>query len=112
MIGALLWFVGLVVQVEEIFILPLVLSSAQNKIFFFSPHTFSLYMSPSPSKLGRQSCRVAFLLICVSGCETNKSYHLLLSSPHHLAFTVKGQCNMTFSSLKLSQMARLIHYLV
>jgi hypothetical protein len=40
--------------------------AAQYKVFF-SPHTFSLYLSLSPINLGRQSCRVAFLFISVSG---------------------------------------------
>jgi len=33
-----------------------------------SPYTISLYLFLSPSKLGRQSCRVACLWICVFGC--------------------------------------------
>ncbi len=34
--------------------------------FFSSPYTISIHLSPSPSKLSRQSCRVTCLLICVS----------------------------------------------
>ncbi len=34
--------------------------------YFFTRRLISLYMSPSLSNLGRQSCRVACLLICVS----------------------------------------------
>jgi hypothetical protein len=34
---------------------------------FSSPETISLHLSPSHSKMGRQSCRVACLLISVSG---------------------------------------------
>ncbi len=41
------------------------ISPVQN--IFSSPCTISLYVSPSPSNLGRQSGRVAYLLICVSG---------------------------------------------
>jgi hypothetical protein len=37
------------------------------QIFCSSLHTFSLHLSLSPSKLGRQSCHVACLLIYVSG---------------------------------------------
>jgi hypothetical protein len=33
-----------------------------------SPHIISLQLSPSPIKLGRQSCRVACHLICVFSC--------------------------------------------
>jgi hypothetical protein len=61
------WFVGLVESVQEIFVLPLLLWSAQYKIFFSSPDTISLNYSHSPSKLGRQPCWVACLLISVSG---------------------------------------------
>jgi hypothetical protein len=34
---------------------------------FSSPYTFSLHLSPSPNKPGRQSCWVAWLLVCVFG---------------------------------------------
>jgi hypothetical protein len=36
-----------------------------------SAYTISLHLIPSPSKLGRQSCRVAYLLICVSALSPN-----------------------------------------
>jgi hypothetical protein len=56
------------VPVQDIFVLPWLLYLAQYRIFF--PHRtlycISLHLSPSPSKLDRQSCRDAFLLICVS----------------------------------------------
>jgi hypothetical protein len=45
------------------------------QIFFSSPYTFSIPLSKSPSKLGRQPCWVACLLVCVSGCP---SFPLLL----------------------------------
>jgi hypothetical protein len=35
---------------------------------FSSSYTISMPLSPSPSKLGRQPCWVACLLVCVSGC--------------------------------------------
>ncbi len=60
------WFVRLIVLVQNIFFLPWLLYSAQYKIFFSSPYTISVPLSPSPSKLGRQSCWVARLLVCVS----------------------------------------------
>jgi hypothetical protein len=37
-----------------------------DKIYFSLPNTISLHLSPSPSKLGRQSCRVACLIIFIS----------------------------------------------
>jgi hypothetical protein len=86
MIGALPWLVWRArLRVQDIFYPAFgsLVSAEQNTVFCSPPHTFSLYMSPSPSKLGRQSWRVAFLLICVSGCEMNKSYHLLYN---HLRF--------------------------
>jgi hypothetical protein len=46
------WLVGLVVPVQEIFVLPWLLWSDQYKIFFSSPyHTISIHLSPSPSML-------------------------------------------------------------
>jgi uncharacterized membrane protein len=43
---------------------------------FPSPYTISIHLSPSSSKLGRQSCRVAFLLRSVSGvhCALSLSF--------------------------------------
>jgi hypothetical protein len=58
-------FVGLVVLLQEIFVLPWLLQVAQYKIFFSSPYTISLHLSLLPSKLARQSCCVACLSICV-----------------------------------------------
>ena len=40
-------------------------SSRPNTKYFFPHRTL---LSPSPSKLGRQPCWVACLLVCVSGC--------------------------------------------
>ncbi len=38
--------------------------------YFFPPRTlFSIYVSPSPSNLGRQLCRAACLWMCVSAAE-------------------------------------------
>ncbi len=61
------WFVRFVVSVQETFILPWLLWSAQHKILFSSPFTISIYVSPSPSNLGGQSFRVACLWMWVSG---------------------------------------------
>ncbi len=44
------------------------LVSPVQTIIFLTAH-FLLYVSASPSNLGRKSCRVACLLICVSGCD-------------------------------------------
>ncbi len=49
-----------------IFVLRWPLKSAQYKIFFSSPYTISILLAISPSKLGRQSCRVTCLFKCVS----------------------------------------------
>ncbi len=40
--------------------------------YFSLPYPFLLQLSPSPSKLGRQSCCVACLLICESGAKSQK----------------------------------------
>jgi hypothetical protein len=37
---------------------------------FSSPYTISFYLSPSPSKLGRHLCLVAFLFLCVPGIQS------------------------------------------
>ncbi len=59
------WFFGLVVPVQILFVLAALAGPVQN--IFSSPYTISMPMSPSPSKLGRQPCWVASLLVCVSG---------------------------------------------
>jgi hypothetical protein len=43
-------------------------------IFFSSPYTISIYMPPSPSNLGRQSCRAACFGMYVSdwNCHTER----------------------------------------
>ncbi len=41
--------------------------SSTKNIFFLEAHNFAIHLSPLPSKLGRQSCRTACLLISVSG---------------------------------------------
>jgi hypothetical protein len=35
-----------------------------HNIYTFSPYTISLHLSPSPSKLGRQSCRFTVHGLC------------------------------------------------
>jgi hypothetical protein len=63
--GVLLgWFISLVVPVQEIFVLSWLLQLAQYKIFYFLHRTlylFFVFLSPSPCKLSRQSCWVAYV---------------------------------------------------
>jgi hypothetical protein len=75
----LIWFVGLVLLVQEIFILPWLLWSAQYNIFFSSPSTlFYFYVFPPlPSNLGRQSSRAACLSECVPAYK-NAAHRLCL----------------------------------
>ncbi len=47
-------------------------SGLSTKYFFLTLHYIDL--SLSPSKLGRQSCWVAYLLVCVSGMQGPKFY--------------------------------------
>jgi hypothetical protein len=75
------WFDGLVVLVQETFIISWMIWSVYYKILFSSRHTISIYVSPSPSSLARQSCRAAYLWMCVSGCNTRTSF---LTPPSHL----------------------------
>jgi len=66
--GSLLgWFIGLFVPRYKIFVFRLAFSSQPSTKYFSSHYTISIPLSPSPSKLGRQPCWVAFLLVCVSG---------------------------------------------
>ncbi len=63
-------FVGLFVPVQEIFGLPWLLYSAQDKkIFsFIVQYTISIHLSLIAQQAGRQSCWVArHLVVCVSG---------------------------------------------
>jgi hypothetical protein len=39
---------------------------------FFPLYTIKILLSPSSSKLGRGSCWVFFLFVCVSGCPTGR----------------------------------------
>jgi hypothetical protein len=48
------------------FVLPWLLYSAQYKYFFPHHHAVFHFIGPSSSKLGRQSCCITCLLICVS----------------------------------------------
>ncbi len=64
------WFVGLVVQVQETFILSWLRWSAQYKNVFSSPylHYFNLCVPIAQHPMqGRQPCRAACLWMCVSG---------------------------------------------
>jgi hypothetical protein len=64
-----------------------VLVGPVQNIFFSSPHTVFLHLTPSPSKLDRQSCSVAFLLICVSGKKSqfvDKKRNFKLSERQHI----------------------------
>ncbi len=55
--------------VQEIFcsVLAAVVGPVQN--IFSSPYAISITVSPSPRKLGRQPCWVAFLLLCLLFCS-------------------------------------------
>ncbi len=45
-------------------------SRPSTKYFFSSAYSISILLSPSPSKLGRQPCGVACLLVFVSGYDS------------------------------------------
>ncbi len=69
--------------VSDSFGLPWLLESAQYKIFFSSPYTISMPLVPAPSKLGKQPCWVASLLVCVSG-----RHHRSIQPYHSLAILI------------------------
>jgi hypothetical protein len=64
------WFVVLVVSLQEIFVLPHGCSGR--------PHTISITLYPSPSKLDRQPCWVSCLLVCVSGHPSPRCLRLYI----------------------------------
>ncbi len=62
---------------------------AQYKICFSSPYTISIHLSSSPSKLDRQSCWVASVLVCLWSALMNWSaghfrYHVLKGHHHKI----------------------------
>ena len=78
------WFIGLVVPIQEISVLPLAALVGPNKIFFSSTYTISIPLSPSPSKLGRQPCWATCLLACD-----------LVTLHGHFARMLKGVCPLS-----------------
>jgi hypothetical protein len=71
-------------------------SQPSTKYLFSSLHTISLHLFPSPSKLGRQSCRVTFLFImclwsvhyCIYINSTETSQPIKYKNP--LRFSLQG----------------------
>jgi hypothetical protein len=59
------WFVGHIVLIQETFALPWLPKLVQLKRFFLTIHYFNSFV-PIAQQLGRQSCRVACLFVCVS----------------------------------------------
>ncbi len=55
------------------------LLSGQYKIYFSSPCSIPIPLSPSPTKLGSQPCWVAFLLVCFYGSDQARSSHAVPS---------------------------------
>ncbi len=72
--GSLLgWFFGLVVLAKEIYVLPWLFSRPNTKYFFQNRTLLQVPLSQSPSELGRQSCWIACLLVCVSNFSSTNS---------------------------------------
>jgi hypothetical protein len=98
------WFVRLVPPVQEIFVLPWLLNRPSTKYFFLA--YLSIPLSPLPSKLGRQTCWAAFLLLCVSGLLSNPVSHGSLETGEGLIFRwftvpsapLEGDVLMAFTS--------------
>ncbi len=91
------------------------LVSPVQKCFLPHPHTFSLYVAPSPSNLGRQSCRVACLLICVSGTYTNSQISPQSSDPIWAKpislLTLLNSALISSNLLVLPQILHFLYYL-
>ncbi len=73
--------------------------SGQPSIKYFFPHRtlFQFFVSPSPSNLGRQSCRAACLWMCVSGLNISPSKALLAYTQ-----TEPENDNLRFLSMRTS----------
>ncbi len=65
---SLVGFLGLSCRHKR-FLVCLGCSSQPSTNIFSSPYTFSIPLSPPPSKLGWQPCWVTCLLVCVSGWD-------------------------------------------
>jgi len=79
-------------------------SRPSSKYFFSSPHTISIHLSLSHKKLGRQSCWVACLVICVSGISTRPVLQGPLSGS-------RSSCSPTVPALdSLSPPSKLHHF--
>ncbi len=75
--------------------------SSRPGIIFSSPYTISIPLAPSPSMLGRQSCWVACLLVCVSGIDFHLTfppsfYELTRTSPSRPQETILSQLFLCF----------------
>ncbi len=85
-------FIGLVVPVQEFFSCLGCSSRPSTKYFFLTIYYYNLYV-PSPSKLGRQSCWLACLSICVSGhaqSQSHKNEKRFLKNPAIKSFRLPG----------------------
>jgi hypothetical protein len=75
--GDLPWlvgFLGLLCQYKRILSSLGCSGQPSTKYFFLTRHIVLLHLSPSPSKRGRQSCRVGSLLISVSGPSPSRCF--------------------------------------
>ncbi len=79
------WFVGLVMPVQEIFLMPWLLLSAQYKIFFPHKWTISILLSLRPSKLAAGSPVSQYVSL---GNTVNGSHYLFCHLPSF--FTLVG----------------------
>jgi hypothetical protein len=70
--------VGRFVPVQKIFIYHALAAVGPVQDIFFLPVLYFFNLSPSSSKLGRQSCRVACLVMCFSDCITPLSARAVL----------------------------------
>jgi hypothetical protein len=92
--GVLPWLVCWARHADYNRLLSCIACSSQYKILFSSSHTFSLYQSPLPSNLGRQSCWVACL--CVSSRQ--KLFHSSCTVKKVSGFQVPSQ-DVTYQTL-------------
>ena len=88
------WFVGLVVSVQEIFVLPHGCSQCSGR-----PYTISITLSPSPSKLGRQPCWVSCLLVCVSGHPSPRCIWLYLRERSYKQIRILAEKSLFLNDL-------------
>ncbi len=79
-------------------------SQSSTNFLFFTAYTIFSHLSQLPSKLGRRSCWVNCLLVCVSGLNANRS-----RTPQNLILNFKNDTNIWFGCFVARKNTELFH---